>query len=137
MNIDLVGAAAAPDGGITVTVAVIVAGILSILSALTVAITTIITTARQAKVGATVEATKHTIEDVQKEGVVRNTKLDRIEVLVDGRYSEVLKELAMVRALLADRSGDAGDQLKADKAQRLSDDQAQRVTDAPPKQTVG
>jgi len=60
-------------------------------------------------------------------GVENSNKLDRIEILVDGRYSAVLQELADVKKLLADRSGEIIDRIKADGAQANADAQEVRV----------
>ena len=54
-------------------------------------------------------------------------KLGRIELLVDGRYGQVLQELADVKRLLAAESGKESDAAKADIAQKNADDQVSRV----------
>jgi hypothetical protein len=58
-------------------------------------------------------------------------KLERIEILVDGRYSEVLQELADLKAVIADKSGTMVDRQLAKAAQIKADDQQARVTAAP------
>jgi hypothetical protein len=63
-------------------------------------------------------------------GAVRDAKLDNITVLVNGRYSQVLQELADVKRLLAASTGTVEDHMKADAAQVRADDQAGRVTAA-------
>lgn len=60
-------------------------------------------------------------------GAARDAKLDHITVLVNGRYSQVLQELADVRRLLAAHSGLEADRLKADIAQQQADAQAHRI----------
>ena len=60
-------------------------------------------------------------------GEERDRKLDRIEVLVNGRYSEVLQELATVRQAIADASGRSTDKMLADRAQQRADEQHARV----------
>lgn len=62
-----------------------------------------------------------------KDNVSQITKLEHIEILVDGRYSEVLQELADVKRLLAKQTGESSDVDRADQAQRRADDQANRV----------
>lgn len=68
-------------------------------------------------------------------GAVRDAKLDHITVLVNGRYSQVLQELADVRHRLATASGLASDHLQAEVAQARADDQAGRVVAAAPLKT--
>ncbi len=63
-------------------------------------------------------------------GDVRDKKLDRIEVLVDGRYGEVLQELADMKKALALATGLATDQVKSDEAQKRADLQEFRVNTA-------
>lgn len=63
-------------------------------------------------------------------GGERDRKLDRIEVLVDGRYSQVLQELADMKKLLADLTGTAVDRAQATIAQATADEQHRRVTAA-------
>lgn len=60
-------------------------------------------------------------------GEQRDQKLDRIEILVNGRYSQVLQDLADVKRTLADVSGTARDQAAAARAQQTADDQHARV----------
>lgn len=60
-------------------------------------------------------------------GQQRDKKLDRIEILVNGRYGEVLQELATLRQAVATASGRAGDQALADAAQVRATDQIKRV----------
>jgi hypothetical protein len=71
-------------------------------------------------------------DDIAAANVQQNAKLGRIEVLVDGRYGEVLQELADVKRLLAATSGLKVDQDKAAEAQTRADDQAARVAAVPP-----
>ena len=63
-------------------------------------------------------------------GQHRDRKLERIELLVDGRYGEVLQELADGKALLAAITGKPSDVLKAQIAQTKADEQVSRVTAA-------
>jgi hypothetical protein len=60
-------------------------------------------------------------------GKMRDQKLDNITILVDGRYGQVLQELADVRQLLATHSGTTSDQAAASIAQQAADDQERRV----------
>jgi hypothetical protein len=60
-------------------------------------------------------------------GEQRDRKLDRIEILVNGRYGEVLQELATLRQEVATHSGKAGDQALANAAQVRATDQIKRV----------
>jgi hypothetical protein len=65
-------------------------------------------------------------------------RTERIELLVDGRYGDVLQELADVKRLLASITKLPADQAKAEAAQGKADDQAKRViaaTIATPKVT--
>lgn len=57
-------------------------------------------------------------------------KVDVVTMLVDGRYSDVLRELAHVRKILAERSGSTYDIERAKDAQVKADDQAARVVSA-------
>jgi hypothetical protein len=105
-----------------VTIAAIVTGIITVIGALTTAIISIITT---------VNKTKDTVDKVANASTARDVKLDRIEILVDGRYSQVLQELADVKRLLAAESGKPSDLVKAQEAQIKADDQKSRVDAAP------
>lgn len=49
-------------------------------------------------------------------------RLDNITVLVDGRYGQVLRELAEVKALVAELTGLQDDKDRAELAKKLSDD---------------
>lgn len=60
-------------------------------------------------------------------GVKRDAKLDRIEVLVNGRYGEVLQELATLRQSIANVSGKHVDQMLADAAQARATNQVTQV----------
>jgi hypothetical protein len=60
--------------------------------------------------------------------VSTDKKVDNISVLVDGRYGEVLRELADVRGILAQRSGSEKDIERAVSARAESDAQVARVT---------
>lgn len=60
----------------------------------------------------------------------QTVKLDEIHILVDGRYSQVLQELADVKKLLADATDTAVDKRAAVVAQENADDQASRVAES-------
>lgn len=60
-------------------------------------------------------------------GAVRDRKLDNITVLVNGRYSRVLQELADVKQQLAAVTGREIDRVAAGIAQQHADEQAARV----------
>lgn len=60
-------------------------------------------------------------------GAVRDAKLDNITILVNGRYSQVLQELADVKGLLAAATGRESDRVKAELAQGQADEQAARL----------
>ena len=57
-----------------------------------------------------------------------NIAVHETKALVNGRYGEVLKELAAVKNLLAASTGAHSDQIKADVAQANSDSQADMVS---------
>lgn len=78
-----------------------------------------------------VRATRQTVDEHAAGAAVRDGKLDRITVLVNGRYSQVLQELADVRYVLAGMSGRAEDQRQAQLAQERADAHAQ-VSRRPP-----
>lgn len=81
-----------------------------------------------------IRATKTVVESNASQGAaagaVRDEKLGRIEVLVNGRYSEVLSELATVKHLLAQATGNPDDAASALVARIRSDDQATRLAAA-------
>lgn len=60
-------------------------------------------------------------------GAAQDKKLDTITVLVNGRYSKVLQELADVKRILAASTGLESDRKAATVAQTHADDQASRV----------
>ena len=95
-------------------------GIVTILVALGALITTIFTAYSAFRAKITAEEVKEVNKDQTK-------KLDNITVLVDGRYSAVLQELADVKKLLAISTGEKSDDLKADKAQVIADNQSNQV----------
>lgn len=78
-----------------------------------------------------IRETKTVVDKVATVNNVQTNKLDRIEVLVDGRYGEVLQELADVKRLFAENTGKAGDMTKATEAQNKADEQVARVHLAP------
>jgi hypothetical protein len=101
-------------------------GIVTVLGAIGLLVTTIFTGWAAFKAKTTVDGVK-TVNDVQSK------KLDNITVLVDGRYGEVLQELADVKDLLAATTGTKMDRLKADKAQTTANaqhDRTKAATDA-------
>lgn len=65
---------------------------------------------------------------IKEDGVKRDEKLGRIEVLVDGRYGQVLQELADVKLLLATTTGLKTDSDRASQAQTAADNQIARTT---------
>lgn len=71
--------------------------------------------------------TKAKVADIKEETKVQTSKLQNIEVLVDGRYSAVLQELADVKRLLANSSGLAHHAENADIAQTIANEQESRV----------
>lgn len=112
VNIAVIAAAVA---GLVTVITTVVTGTIAIIRALHETRADIVTKVESnAAVGKTV-------------GEARDKKLDRIEILVDGRYSQVLQELADLKQLVATRSGVADDQAEADVAQRRADSQAFRV----------
>lgn len=64
----------------------------------------------------------------ERVGAQRDTTLKRIEILVDGRYGDVLQELADLKELVAGMTGKPTDILKAQAARRKADEQVARVT---------
>lgn len=74
--------------------------------------------------------TKVVIEDVKDLNATQDIKLDNITLLVDGRYGEVLKELAHLADLLALETGRASDRKAANVAEDKYQDQKFRVDQA-------
>lgn len=72
-------------------------------------------------------AIKQNAVDGAAAGAAREAKLDHISVLVNGRYSQVLQELADVRRELAAASGLERDRIQAAIAQDRADAQAELV----------
>lgn len=60
----------------------------------------------------------------------QSVKLNEIHLLVDGRYSKVLDELAIVKQLLANVTHSTSDQHSANIARQNADDQAGRVAES-------
>lgn len=111
-----------------ITISAIITGVIAIIGAIAGAAVSIIVAMRE---------TKKEVKDVASQAVVADAKLDRIEVLVDGRYSKVLQELADVKAMLARETGHQVDSELAVVAQKTADEQeerVQRVTLKEPKQ---
>lgn len=102
----------------TILIPVIVAGLVTIIGAVSAAVLAWQTKAKTVTIAET--------------NLEQDVKLKRIEILVDGRYGQVLEELAEVRRLLAAESGLASDHDKANIAQQRADSQAARVTAATP-----
>jgi len=69
------------------------------------------------------------IKNVEQKTLGQNKQLSNIEILVDGRYGDVLQELASVKKLLAESSGLASHRVEAEIAQIKSDKQEARVND--------
>lgn len=78
-------------------------------------------------------ATKTTVETNAAIGAAagksRDDKLDHITILVNGRYSQVLQELAEVKRLLAVATGRVADHVAADQAARAAADQAAKLAE--------
>lgn len=64
----------------------------------------------------------------------QNKQLDKIEILVDGRYGEVLQEMADLNLALATLSGLEADKVRAENSQKKADVQAVRVDAATKKE---
>jgi len=111
----------------TGTVAAIGAAAVLIIGAIVTGVISIIAAVHNTRV---VVDTKVAVDQVVAGGVTRDQKLDRIEVLVDGRYSEVLQELADVKKLLAKATGIEADTDRAENAQGAADRQEIRVAAA-------
>lgn len=94
-----------------IVITALVTGIVTVIAALVAGIVTI------------VNAVKTTKTEVSE-------KLDNITVLVDGRYSTVLQELADVKQLLAEETGLKSDAGKAVDAQVTANKQASVVKQA-------
>lgn len=71
--------------------------------------------------------TQAEVIDIKSETTNQTKQLENIEVLVDGRYSDVLQELASVKRLLAKSSGLQIHIDNAEKAQVKADEQESRV----------
>jgi hypothetical protein len=122
----LVPVVVAPTGVaayLTPPVLLAVGGVLvAIIGALTTAAVTIL---REVK--ATQSLVTTSAEVGQKVGAERDQKLDRIEVLVNGRYADVLQELATIKRFVAESTGLEADHLAARTAQAGADAQRDRV----------
>ena len=106
----------------------IISGALLIIGALSAAIVKIIQALNESRINTkqVVEQTKTVVEQNNEQ----IKQLNRVEILVDGRYGEVLQELSDVRRLLAAQSGTTADSDKADAAQVKATEQAKRVGDS-------
>ncbi len=124
MNANLSNAAviAALAAGLATVIGAIVAGIIAVIKALHETRTEIATT--KTEIATKLEKNAAVSKTI---GEARDKKLDRIEVLVDGRYGEVLQELADMKKALALATGLATDQVKSDEAQKRADLQESRV----------
>jgi len=98
-------------------VTTIITGTVTIIGAIVVGIVTIIRA---------IHETKKAVDVVKDTNIRQDAKLDNITILVNGRYTEVLKELASLRQIIATTSGLKRDQDKADAARALADDQSSR-----------
>jgi hypothetical protein len=107
-----------------VVITLIIGGIVTVIGALTTAIIAIIAAVDKMR------EVKTAVEKVGNTNVDQNKKLDNITILVDGRYSEVLQELADVKKMLADKTGLSSDLINAEVAQRRADDQSKTVRKA-------
>jgi len=101
-------------------IAVIVTGAVTVIGALVAGITSIIVTVRASK----------KVDTVIAATTGQDAKLDNITILVDGRYSQVLQELADVKRLMAETTGSTADSKDAAKAQKTADAQHALVADA-------
>lgn len=104
------------------TVSLITSAIVTIIGTLVGGIIAIITALRNTK--RSIEANAEADRDA---AAIRESKLDHITVLVNGRYSALLQELADAKQLLAAHTGLAADHAAAEVAQQKADDQASRV----------
>jgi len=89
-------------------------------------------TAAVSVIGAIAGAAVKIIREVRNVTKPTVEKLGRIETLVDGRYSDVLNELASVKRLLANQTGDRSDGARATLAEGAASDQRQRLVEAGP-----
>lgn len=108
----------------SVLIPVIVAGIVMLIN-------TSVAAWKSVRTNRDVRATRDTVDEHAAGAAERDKKLDRITVLVNGRYSRVLQELADVRHVLAGMSGRAEDKRQAQLAQERADAHAQ-VSRTPP-----
>jgi len=69
------------------------------------------------------------IKNVEEKTLKQNKQLSNIEILVDGRYGDVLQELANVKKLLAESSGLSSHKEEAVSAQAKANRQEDRVND--------
>lgn len=101
--------------------------IVLVVAATGAALVSVVTAWRAGRIG-------HAVNDVHKETDKQTKQLENITFLVDGRYSEVLKELADVKALLATKTGRADDATRADQALIRYEEQEARVQEAKAKE---
>jgi len=108
MDATLVGAIVA---GLLAIIAVLVPGIISIIKA----------------IGETKREVMRTVETVTDD---QNKKLDKITVLVDGRYLAVLNELATMKEMFAHLTGLHSDKKLAQDARSAADAQASLLVES-------
>lgn len=87
-----------------VTIGLMIGGVVTIIGAASTAIVAVVRA---------VNDTKKAVVETKAKVETSERKLDTITVLVDGRYSQVLNELAVVKGLLADSTGTPGDRASA------------------------
>lgn len=102
----------------SVIIAAGTAAILAILAAISTATVKIIHALR---------STTAIVAETQAINKTQNKKLDKITVLVDGRYSAVLQEMADLKLAVAKLSGLPADKVRAVDAQKRATEQAARV----------
>jgi len=95
-----------------------ITGVVVVVGALVTAVVKIIAALRETKAVVVERAASQDVE------------LREIKVLVDGRYGEVLQELADMKKLLASETGRKADAQQAASAQKRADDQVARVAEA-------
>lgn len=104
----------------------IISGIILIIGAVVTGIVTVIKTVSETK-DKVVDATKQ-ISKVREINQNQMTQLKSIKILVDGRYSDVLNELARIKQLLADNTKLESDQDEANIAHTVAKEQEVRVS---------
>lgn len=100
------------------TLTIVLTSAATLIGAITTAAVTVIKALRD---------TRRAVDDTNTEQI---RKLDNITVLVNGRYLQLLQELAEAYALIAKRSRREGDRRVAAEARQRAEDQAARVAAA-------